>query len=129
MEIFIDGYLKLPQEKNQAMSFSMGSLDGAGDGVNNVVRINGQLVWKAFIGPDRHDWDPVTILLEEFPGREFILILAFGRGASWIQSRATINHWERPQKLLSPNETEIRRNHITHDNFSQRIICIDSLLR
>ncbi|MCM8770117.1 MAG: hypothetical protein NC911_10740, partial [Candidatus Omnitrophica bacterium] len=81
-EFSLDGFLQLPQTTNLALSFNVGRLGGAGDGVNLTVRLNGQEIWREFSEPNKRGWTPVRVSLEKYAGQTVLISLAVDCGPS-----------------------------------------------
>ena len=81
-EFSLDNLITLPKAKGLQLSFNMGRYGGLGDGVNFVVRVNGEEVWRYFSEPNKQGWTPGKVVLEKFSGQTILLSLAVDCGPS-----------------------------------------------
>lgn len=105
-EVSIDGYLCLPADRTLALAVSLGRLGGAGDGVNFVVRVNGESIWKQFSRPGQRGWTPVTVPLGAFAGQVVVLSLAVDCGPKGSSTSNDQALWGAPR--LVPQKTSAR---------------------
>ncbi|HEY0073679.1 MAG TPA: DUF6259 domain-containing protein [Abditibacteriaceae bacterium] len=77
----IDGFVRLPNDPKIALKTSLGRYGGSGDGVNFVVRVNGQEIWRRF-SESKAGWEDVAIPLGAFAGQDVVLSLAVDCGPS-----------------------------------------------
>jgi hypothetical protein len=102
-ETSIDGYIKLPDNKNIALSFQMGRLGGIGDGVHFVVRVNGKEIWRQFSEPNKRSWIPVVIPMKEYAGQNIVLSLALDCGPSRFNTSNDLSFWGDPKVVVVGN--------------------------
>ncbi len=99
-ESSVDGYLRLPADRNVALAFSMGRMGGSGDGVHFVVRVNGREVWRAFSAGGQRSWTPAVVPLGEYAGQRVLLSLALDCGKQAFGLSNDLSFWGDPTLIL-----------------------------
>ena len=91
-EYTIDGFVSLPDDPRVALKTSISLLDGQGDGVHFVVRVNGKEVWRRHRDP-KAGWEDVTIPLKEYAGQNVVLSLALDCGTGGFNTSCDESLW------------------------------------
>ena len=82
-----------PGDPKVAVRFSHGLFGGPGDGMNFVLRVNGQEVWRQFRKSEEGGWRDVTVPLKAYAGQSVVLSFAVDCGPSGFNTSCDDAAW------------------------------------
>lgn len=92
-ELSIDGFVTLPNSPGASLQFSTGLFGGPGDGMNFVLRVNGQEVWRQFRKSEEGGWRDLTVPLKAYAGQSVVLSFAVDCGPSGFNTSCDDAAW------------------------------------